>query len=285
MRFYATFALLVACTVGCGLSPDDARRDLTAIGVDFTSEQFIQSAMTNDRRAVELFLVAGIDVNSVFRVGADSETVRSALSAAIYQGNLDIASALIKAGAEVNGTYSEIVAPHEYDDMDLLNPRYTGNVSYTPLARAVWWMGWSSEFGDRAGSIVARGLIVEMLVEAGADVNGTYVETWRPSAYYAGFGGRSNDTVLTLAALVPDMALMRLLINTGADVNGTSSYRYPRDSPFVSLTEQNDTVLSIAQLQVPAVRESAERGEDLNGLREEDRQKIVDLLIAAGARE
>ena len=227
MRLYP-FAIALVCAVACGVSPDDARRELTAIGVAYTSESFIDSVMADDRRAIELFLVAGIDLNSTLRTGqADEGTVRSALSAAIHTGNLGVARTLIEHGAEVNGLYSEVVAQHEYEERGQSDFLYgAGHERYTPLTKALWWATRRGEFGDRAGSSEDRTLFARMLVEAGADVNGALTETYYSTPPRLLERQRlvvANTPAIDLALHAGDGSLLRALIEAGADVNGTGS--------------------------------------------------------------
>jgi len=67
---------IVAWT-GCGgLTPTDAREELTVIGVEYSPARFVVAARDNDLRAVELFMVAGMDVNVEVRGGSTPDALR-----------------------------------------------------------------------------------------------------------------------------------------------------------------------------------------------------------------
>lgn len=58
---------LLGCTVmvlySCQLSPEEARRQLDEIGLEYNDKTFIESSFANDQSAVKLFLSAGINPN------------------------------------------------------------------------------------------------------------------------------------------------------------------------------------------------------------------------------
>ena len=61
-----TIVLLLVCMAvayGCQKSPEDARKELGALGVPYTHEAFVQAAQNNDKLAMELFLAAGMNPN------------------------------------------------------------------------------------------------------------------------------------------------------------------------------------------------------------------------------
>ena len=61
-----TIVLLLVCMAvayGCQKSPEDARKELGALGVPYTHAAFVQAAQNNDKLAMELFLAAGMNPN------------------------------------------------------------------------------------------------------------------------------------------------------------------------------------------------------------------------------
>lgn len=91
-----TIVLLLVCMAvayGCQKSPEDARKELGALGVPYTHEAFVQAAQNNDKLAMELFLAAGMNPN---RQHKDGET---ALRWAALEGQPESIQALLAAGA------------------------------------------------------------------------------------------------------------------------------------------------------------------------------------------
>ncbi len=107
--------------VGCKPTPEDARKELTAFGVEYTPEKFVQSAQNNDLRAVELFLLAGIDVNVTAALPSSSIQITDkierlpyvgpALHVAIGNRHQEVVAALIAASADVNMKARYFAAP------------------------------------------------------------------------------------------------------------------------------------------------------------------------------
>ena len=91
-----TIVLLLVCMAvayGCQKSPEDARKELGALGVPYTHAAFLQAAQNNDKLAMELFLAAGMNPN---RHHKDRGT---ALMSAAFQGHTESIQALLAAGA------------------------------------------------------------------------------------------------------------------------------------------------------------------------------------------
>ncbi len=87
---------LVALLVGCGSSPESARKSLAKLGKDFTPATFIECVGNGDKEAVRLFLAAGIDVNDPTTDGI------TALAAAAMKGNAELVKTLLDKGAKPN---------------------------------------------------------------------------------------------------------------------------------------------------------------------------------------
>ena len=98
--------------------PVQARKDLKAMGLEYTDEQFAKSAGEGDKTAVQLFLDAGEDVNSgggaaiglaagrgktemvKFLLSKGAKPTSNALQYARTRGHKDIEKILIDAGAK-----------------------------------------------------------------------------------------------------------------------------------------------------------------------------------------
>jgi len=88
---------------GCQQSPEQARRELAELGVEFTPSVFYESVENSDVVVVELFLTAGMNPDI-----PDEDDDVTPLIIAIIKNNLSVARALIDSGAKVdiqeNGT-------------------------------------------------------------------------------------------------------------------------------------------------------------------------------------
>ena len=82
--------------IGCTKSPETARKDLSKLNVQYSPEQFLNSARDGNTKVVELFLQAGMNVNTK---NADGQT---ALMLAAYSGHIDTVKLLLKHGAFIN---------------------------------------------------------------------------------------------------------------------------------------------------------------------------------------
>lgn len=92
--------VLALGAAGCGRSPEKAvkepRRELAALNLQFTPDDFVQSAGNGDLTAVKLFLDAGMAVDT------HGSTSFTALAAAAMRGHLPVVKLLLERGANVN---------------------------------------------------------------------------------------------------------------------------------------------------------------------------------------
>jgi ankyrin repeat protein len=84
-------AILVSCACG-----KDYRKVLEKKGIPFTQESFLKEVRAGSREHVELFIKAGMDINTGDKDGS------SALMIASEKGFFEMAELLIKSGADVN---------------------------------------------------------------------------------------------------------------------------------------------------------------------------------------
>lgn len=182
---WVSIALLAACEK----SPKQARRDLVDLGYRYSRDGFAECIQKEDGHALALFLLAGMDPNSIgggysalehaapsvemlrtlLQAGADvnrSGGVTTPLVEAAGRGSVAAVDLLLQNGADVNGTDA------------------TGN---TPLMAA-------SKRG--AGEIVA------LLLKRGADVN---------------LRSKLGSTALALAQAAEDTAVAEQLQQAGAE--------------------------------------------------------------------
>ena len=84
-------AILVSCMRG-----EDYRKIIEKKGMQFTQESFLKEVKAGSREHVELFIKAGIDINSRDKDGS------TALMVASERGDVQMAQLLIQNGADVN---------------------------------------------------------------------------------------------------------------------------------------------------------------------------------------
>lgn len=89
--------LLMTLLCGCGKSPEDARKDLGQMGIQFDGRSFLKAAKNGDLLAVRLFLDAGMDVNII-----PGDDMHPALIMAAGSGHTEIVKLLMERGADVN---------------------------------------------------------------------------------------------------------------------------------------------------------------------------------------
>ena len=165
----------------------------TAATANTLNEELIKAIHGNDIEAVKLLIEDG-DVNTI------SETGHTALMIANWVGDKEIAELLIRAGADVHAKQ---------------------NGGWTALIYASWrsprgffvsfWRGLVGEKTNADEEIAyqerQKGIIVELLIAAGANVN-----------------AKANDgaTALMVASLSGHKEIVGILIRAGAEVNATT---------------------------------------------------------------
>ena len=120
MTFFATVVMCIAFQFGSAEAADvsQARKDIKAMGLEYTGQDFAKAAGEGDMTAVQLFLDAGMDVNeggsAAIGVAAGrgkikmvqlllskgSKPTSNALQYARTRGHKDIEKILIDAGAK-----------------------------------------------------------------------------------------------------------------------------------------------------------------------------------------
>jgi hypothetical protein len=119
MLFVAMVAVIVASVCSAiATDPVQARKDIKAMGMEYTGQDFAKAAGNGDMTAVQLFLDAGMDVNSgggaaiglaagrgktemvKFLLSKGAKPTSDALQFARTRGHKDIEKILIDAGAK-----------------------------------------------------------------------------------------------------------------------------------------------------------------------------------------
>ena len=117
-KIFAMACLVFAVTVASAADPVQARKDLKAMGVEYNAQEFAKAAGNDDMTAVQLFLDAGMDVNSgggaaiglaagrgktkmvQFLLSKGAKPTSNALQYAHTRGYADIEKILREAGAK-----------------------------------------------------------------------------------------------------------------------------------------------------------------------------------------
>ncbi|HWR39287.1 MAG TPA: ankyrin repeat domain-containing protein [Patescibacteria group bacterium] len=198
-----TLLALAVLVSGCSRGPEDAKKDLSQMNVQYSEQSFINVIEKNDVKAVKLFLEAGMNPNSVTAEGTPLLTAAAA-------GNLEIAKLLVEKGGNVNekdkdgmtplmaaifgekdGTPKQEMVKYLLEKGADLNTRFiTNGVGLTPLMAA-------------AG---AKDLeVVKILLSKKIDINAPDVNT--------------GMTPLMLATTNDNVEIVKELLSKGADVN------------------------------------------------------------------
>jgi len=103
MKSRVLLTALLLLLAGCQQTPEQARRELAELGVEFSPAVFHESAENGDLVVVELFLTAGMNPDIT-----DEDDDVTPLVRAVFKNNLRVARALLDSGAKVdiqwNGT-------------------------------------------------------------------------------------------------------------------------------------------------------------------------------------
>ncbi|MFC1616064.1 ankyrin repeat domain-containing protein [Patescibacteria group bacterium] len=288
-------ALHSACS-GANL---DIVKALVQAGADMNAQDYyglfpIGVSMNYDRPENALYLIEqGADVNLI-----SSEIGKTPLHEAAYFGQLEVAQALIDAGAKVNATnfYNE-------------TPLYAGvSGANLDLIQLLIDNGADLEIPDQQGFTplhLAASLgeleVLDLLIDNGADVNGTYVSEWSPIRAAVTYseqieivqalidaGGDVNladvleRTPLHEASYNGFVDIMNLLIDEGAQVDVQESYgETPLYSSVAGGIYDSVDALIIAGADMNIADEYGFT--PLHLAVELDEVNIMELLVASGA--
>ena len=242
--------LLGAVIVGCGQSQESARKELATLKKDFTTTDFVFSAMEGDKTAVSLFLKAGMDVN------AQVENGTTALIASTVKKHSAIVKLLLDHGAKpdakhntrdqrgltplltaISGQASEIVAMLLDYKAD---PNLAADDGMTPLMLA-------GAVGDMK--------VVTLLLNAGAKVNAADAD---------------GQTALMDAAAKQHLEVVSLLLKKGADIKAA--------------TKAGATALDAALGKVGITRLGLLGSKAFETQASKQQQETVQILRQAGAK-
>jgi ankyrin repeat protein len=217
---FALFAAFIVCLFGCGKSKDQAIQDLTRLNLKFSPDDFVRSAESGDLKAFQLFLDAGMDVNSVNSSGL------TALMAAAQKGRIEITSKLIQQKANLDfqgkdGTTALMLAA-ENNQLDIVkallknnaDPNLLDHGGWTALMKAVYRGNAKcvEAIAEKSRQEVNRGLLIAALM-GHTEIAKILLE------YGAEVDSKADDgrTPLMFAASKGNAELVALLLKSGAD--------------------------------------------------------------------
>ncbi|MFQ5673357.1 MAG: ankyrin repeat domain-containing protein [Nitrospinales bacterium] len=192
--------VLFVSVTACERSRQEARQEMSAIGLPFSPEAFYHAVETKSYPTVELFLDAGMTEKP--------GVLAQALLLAVHAGNRDIIDLLLKRGADINssGTYASLFGPRE------ATPLFVAVFDLDkPMIGYLFERGADVHAKNKYGDTVLMPAaetgdieIVKLLLDRGADVKSQST-----------FGA----TALLPAVESGNLKLVRLLLDRGADVN------------------------------------------------------------------
>jgi len=107
MKTKILLTALLLLLPGCQQTPEQARKELAELGVEFTPSVFHASAENGDIVVVELFLTAGMNP------GITDEDGVTPLMRAVFKNNVSVTRALVDSGAKVDGRQGDSMTPLE----------------------------------------------------------------------------------------------------------------------------------------------------------------------------
>jgi len=181
-------------------SPASARAALGQLNLPYTTEAFVASAGAGDASAVQLYLTAGMDPNSIAPDGSD------ALGAAAFNGRAPVVTLLLDAGAHIadamaerSALYSAARSRHN-DILQLLVARHPDRKAID----SAFAVAMRRKAGERSRNLEGA----RLLAAAGADVRGVAPEVFT-RIWSEGFGDEdavlATRTLLDLGAVLADM--------------------------------------------------------------------------------
>jgi len=111
MVFVASFLLCVSFQCGSAEAADvsQARKDIKAMGLEYTGQDFAKAAGEGDMTAVQLFLDAGMDVN---------EGGSAAIGVAAGRGKIKMVQLLLSKGSKPTSNALQYARTRGYKDIE-----------------------------------------------------------------------------------------------------------------------------------------------------------------------
>lgn len=112
MKILFIVSTLFSLLVGCGRSPEDARKELGQMGIKYDEVTFLERAAAGDLIAVRLFVESGMNVNTIVDVNPGGRVIEyAALHMAAGKGHLEVVKYLLDNGAIVDVKGDDGITP------------------------------------------------------------------------------------------------------------------------------------------------------------------------------
>lgn len=237
-------------------SPEDARRELGELNIEYSREAFIKAVENEDVLAVALFIDAGMDPNTTNDRGG------YLLVWAVDNGKMSVVKIFVDRGRGPFGAaLLEAVRQHQTDVVEFL-------VSSGDRLGLDTYYGAALRVAIRVQNSVA----FDLMLERDVDVNALY----------------EDGSILMLAAELGDLKMVRALLDAGADIN------FQTDSGWTALLSATPSGGSRERQNLEVMRMLLEAGADVDARQKGhwtalmyassvENLEAVRLLVEAGA--
>lgn len=186
--------IMIGVLVGCASNEDKAREKLIEMGLSFTTDDFIQSISSNNSKATQLFLDAGMLPDVL-----DSDGNMTPLMAATQRENMELLDVLLKNTEDINLT----------NDNGMTALEFAVNMNQTEVVQRLLDAGADSNLDSEYQLPLIKAAsnenleIIKMLLDNGADPNKV----------------KDNQTALSVALKKRNSKLVTMLLAAKADPN------------------------------------------------------------------
>lgn len=201
-QYLFLFSFFLLLLLACGQSPEDARRELGQMNIEYSEASFLKCAERGDVLAVKLFLASGIDPNIK---GNDGMTP---LLIAAREGRENVISLLLQKGADLNAReiengFNAILFAAGSGNLNAVNLLLSKGANLTDVSKT------GHTLLMRAVLIGNNVELIKYLIGKGVDVNAKDID---------------GDTALlkSMNLFSRNIDIVKLLLGSGVDVNATN---------------------------------------------------------------
>lgn len=195
------FTLFSVLLLACEQSPENARRELGKLNIEYSEASFVTCAERGDFLAVKLFLQSGMNPN------VKDGNAMTPLMAAAKSGRENVVSLLLQKGADINAKHSE----RGYNA--ILFASVSGNLNTVKLILSkganINDVGKNGDTPLMIAVLMANNIeLVKYFIENGAAINAKDNDGNTPLLHSLNMFSRNID-------------IIKLLLASGADINAT----------------------------------------------------------------